>query len=134
MSITVVDTQYSTRNHPTGNNFPLWNVDQIVTDTVDITCNFNFESTLNEQVIITANNQIKIQGSTWSQKGYVVGDNVLIYGIINNVGATVNFGGLSRNIIGLSGDTMVLNSTLDTGSTAIQQWVFLITHVQHPKQ
>ena len=119
MSITVVDTQYSTRNHPTGNNFPLWNVDQIVTDVVDITCNFNFESTLNEQVIIIANNQIRIVGSSWSQKGYVVGDNVLIYGIVNNAGATVNFGGLSRNIIGLSGDTMVLNSTLDTGSTGI---------------
>ncbi len=119
MSVTVVDTQYSTRNHPTGNNFPLWNTDQIVTDVVDVTCNFNFESTVNEQVLIIANNQIRILGSTWSQKGYVIGDTVLIYGTINNGGATVTFGGLSRTIIGLSGDTMVLNSTLDVGSTGV---------------
>ena len=119
MSVAVYNSNYSTRSHSLGNNFLLSNTRQIVTDYVDVSCNFNFQSSLNEQVIIIATNQIRILGSTWAQKGYIIGDNVLIFGTVMSGGTTVNFGGLSRTVIGLSGDTMVLSSTLDVGGTGI---------------
>ncbi|MFK5282893.1 hypothetical protein ACI3PL_25335, partial [Lacticaseibacillus paracasei] len=84
MSITVVDRQYITRNHSGGNDFPLANSGQIVEDRIDIVCEFDFQSTINEQVIIVANNKVRLlSGGSWSQKGFVVGDNVGFFGVIN---------------------------------------------------
>lgn len=112
MSVTVVGSNYSTRNHPTGNTFELANTGQIVTDYVDIVCEFDFQSTVNEQVLISAVNQLRLLGGLWSNKGYIVGDNVLIYGTVNQ-GTVTTWSGYSLNIIGISGDTMTLSGSLD---------------------
>jgi hypothetical protein len=111
MSIQIIPNNYSTRNHTAGNGFLLSNR-QIVTDIVDVVCEFDFQSSMNEQVLIVSNTQLRIIGGTWSNKGYIVGDNILIYGTVNN-GTTTNFAGLSRIIIDISGDTMTLSGSID---------------------
>ena len=119
MSISVVNSNYSTRAHSAGNNFLLSNTRQIVTDYVDIVCEFDFQSSINEQILIVALNKIRILGGLWSDKGCVVGDNVLIYGTIVNGGTTIPYSGLSRNIIAINGDTLTLSGTLDVLATSL---------------
>ena len=118
MSVTVVDSNYFTRNHTVGNNFELSNVGQIVNDYVDVVCEFDFQSTFNEQVLIVAVNQVRILGGLWSNKGYVIGDNVIFFGNIT-AGATATLSGISLNIIAISGDTMTLSGSLDPAGTNI---------------
>ena len=122
MSITVVGTNYATRNHPTGNGFLLGNSGQIIdNDSVDIVCEFDFQSNSNEQVLIVANNKIRLLGGNWSDKGYVVGDNVSFFGTISNGSTTVNLASpaVTLNIIDILNDTMTLSGSLDIGITNI---------------
>jgi len=115
MSISVVDSNYFTRNHSAGNNFLLSSVRQIVTDFVDVVCEFDFQSSTNEQILIVAYNEIRILGGLWITKGYVIGDTVLIYGTIVVGGVSLNYSGVSRTIIAINGDTMTLSGTLEIG-------------------
>lgn len=119
MSISVVDSNYSTRNHGTGNNFLLSSTRQIVTDYVDIVCEFDFQSSINEQILIVALNKIRILGGLWSNKGYVLGDTVHIYGTIVNGGITAPFTALALNVTAINGDTLTLSGSLDPSSTGI---------------
>ena len=118
MSIQILPVNYSTRNHPTGNGFALANIGQIITESVNISTNFEFQSSSNEQVLIVSPNQIRILGGLWAEKGYVVGDSVTPFGEINNGGAITTLSGI-RTILLINGDTMTV--TLSFPASVIGQ-------------
>ena len=76
MAISVTAKNYSTRNHSSGNSFLLSNSGRIVTEYIDIVLNYNFQSTLDKQVMISAVNAITLLGGDWGDEGYAIGDNI----------------------------------------------------------
>ena len=52
MGITIVNKNYSTRNYSAGNEFILSNATQIVTDTIAIVFDYNFESSMQQQILM----------------------------------------------------------------------------------
>lgn len=119
MSINISTPNYATRNHTTGNTFLLANTGQKVTETFDFTCEFQFESTLNEQILFVSPAEIRLLGGTWEQKGVVVGDTLQFFGTISSNGATLDFSGTSRTVTNVTGDTFTVNLTLDPGLTGL---------------
>lgn len=117
MSITVVDRNYSTRNHSGGNDFLLANSGQIVTDSVDIVCEFDFQTTMNEQVLIVSLNKLRLVNGLWSKKGFVVGDLLRFYGTVYASTPNTTYAGDAMNIIDITGDTMTLSGNFDPLAT-----------------
>lgn len=117
--IRVISRNYSTRKHPTGNSFPLFNVGQIVTDVIRVAFEYDFQSSVSEPVIVVAANKLRAVGSTWSEKGYVLGDSVSIYASFQSGGTTLNLTGAAYTITDISGDTITLSGTLDPTGTGI---------------
>lgn len=117
MSIKLQGLNFATRSHSGGNGFLLSNTGQKVTETFELVLEYDFESTMSEQVLIVSETKLRILGGSWSEKGYVVGDNVLLYGEIVNGGSVVTYSGLSRNITAITGDTMTLDATLDPAAS-----------------
>lgn len=117
MAIMIVDRNYSTRNHATGNNFLLANSGQIVTETIDIVVDFDFQSTVNELIVIIDNYSIKLLGGqTWGQKGFYIGCSIALTGSINNgTGGTTSYSSFATTITDIStnGDIMTISSDLD---------------------
>jgi len=117
MAITVTNRNYSTRNHPTGNDFLLANEGQIVTESIDFTVDFDFESTSDLSTQITSEYDIKLLGENWEDQGYTIGDSITITGAyINTTPIIIN---LTTTITDLQSDTMTVADSL--GASAVSQ-------------
>ena len=113
MGITIVNKNYSTRNYPLGNDFILSNATQIVTDTVDIVFDYQFESSMQQQVLIVSDTSIQILNGNWQTEGLSVGNNLLFNGTILNGGNTVEYINKPFTVVNVQGDLLTLDSTLE---------------------
>ena len=113
MGVTVVNKNYSTRNFAGGNNFALSNVTQFVTDKVDIIEDYDFESSMQNQVLIVSEFTIQILGASWTEKGMSIGDDLEFSGTIINGGNTVTYTDKPFTVVDLQGDLLTLDATLE---------------------
>lgn len=113
MGITVVDKKYSTRNHPTGNGFALSNAAQIVTDTIDIVESYDFESSMQNQILIVSATSIQVLNASWPELGFSIGDALEFSGTMQNGGNVVEYVNKPFTVIDIQNDLMTLDATLE---------------------
>ena len=113
MGITIVNKNYSTRNYSAGNEFLLSNAAQIVTDTVDIVVDYDFESSMQQQILIVSATSMQILNGDWQTLGISVGDNLEFTGLIQNGGNTVEYVDKPFTVINIQGDLLTLDATLE---------------------
>ena len=104
MGITIVNKNYSTRNYSAGNEFILSNATQIVTDTIDIVFDYNFESSMQQQILIVSATSIQIVNGDWATLGVSIGNVLEFSGSILNGGNTVIYNSESFTVINVQGD------------------------------
>ena len=121
MSVTVISRNYSTRNYPAGNSFPLFNNGQIVTEVIGIEIDYNFESSTANQIVIAAENQLQVLGLNWSDLGFKIGDSINITGTVNNGGTSISYTGTPNyTISNIQGDLLTTSTDFVTTSPTAQ--------------
>lgn len=113
MGITVVNRNYSTRNYPAGNDFALANASQLVTDTIDIVEDYDFESSMQNQVLIVSAFSMQVLNANWTQLGFSIGDELELNGLIQNGGNTVEYVSYAVTVVDIQGDLMTIDQTLE---------------------
>ena len=119
MAITVTNRNYSTRNHPSGNDFLLANEGQFITEVVDFTVNFDFFSSSDLPVQIVDEFTLKLLGDDWANLGFTIGDSIDLNGVYSDSSGTpVTISG-TGTITDLQND--LLTQSLSLGTTGFSQ-------------
>ncbi len=91
MSINIQNRTYSRRGHSSSNSFKLDNQGHIVTEKIQVVCDFDFETSASKQAIIISENQIQLLNDDWLERGVVIGDSLNIVGDIDNTSPNIAF-------------------------------------------
>lgn len=119
MALTIIDRNYSTRNHAAGNNFLLANAGSLVTEEIDVKVDYNFTSSADMQVQFLTLYSFRILGADLSTFGWTVGSTLNLTGIIDSGTAMALFSSLARTITSIVGDVITVSATLDPGATGL---------------
>ncbi len=119
----------------TGDSFLKMNENSFVTYTCDIEFDFVYQATSNDSCQLSAVNQLTLLSSNWGEKGFVIGDTIVIQGVIEDTAtsnqvlliATVVIQDINGGLLTFSPDledtdltpNMDINNILNTTFTSI---------------
>jgi hypothetical protein len=119
MALTIIDRNYSTRNHPSGNAFLLANSGQFIEEKITVVCEFDFTSTSNLPVTFPSIYEIQLLGGDWQTKGFAIGDTIELTGSIPWSGGVFSYSSSPYTITSINGDTITVGNSLDPLNTGV---------------
>lgn len=135
MGLSIENRQFLSEQHVAANTFLLSNVSKLITETFEIHSNFDFTSSVNQQIMFNAPDSLKLLSGDWGGLGFVVGDTVALTGVAQNAsGTTLTFSGTTRVISNIIGDTMYFSVDLYTTTSATDDFAGVIMPIQGQSQ
>jgi hypothetical protein len=134
MALSIQNRQFFSEQHVSPNTFLLSNASKLITERFDIISNFDFTSSVNEQVMFNSENSLKLlNGGAWNT--LLSGDTVELNGIAQNgQGVTLTFISESRTVSGVVGDTVTFTTNLYTSTSSSDDFAGVIMPIQGQSQ